>query len=392
MPYTIVQNGDQYCVHKKNPDGSAGEQIACHDSQEMASRQIGAIMHNEGKSFVQFKQDADGNWWYLGCYSNKYKDRDEEIISEAAHKEYADWVKDKGVRPQVTLFHMPRHSPGLWGKILKAHEDGKISTSALNAFMKDFYKDYSIAETERVFLANGFIYVAARVHPDKIHVVKKLINYKEKLGMSHGFVPKEVSGNIFEKYRSFEYTVLPARRAANVWNPEPQFSKEEIGMALDKDVEQFLDETIGQGTANEVDEQTQKAAQELEQMGTEYKENDTPEVQEPEKTEETPAQENLQADAEKAYAGLVDRIVGDLKFKEFVEAVKAQLNSMQEKVDAAEARIKELEKEDDEKFSGQYQQGYANLLEMFSVKAKNVATETPEPKKDVFDPVAFLLS
>jgi hypothetical protein len=57
---------------------------------------------------VTFKQDKNGDWWFIGLYSNKFKDREEEIISEEAHREYTEWARSKGIKPQITLFHMPR--------------------------------------------------------------------------------------------------------------------------------------------------------------------------------------------------------------------------------------------------------------------------------------------
>jgi hypothetical protein len=55
MPYTIKPNENgEHCVHKKNPDGSVGKKIACHDTKDEAVAQIGAIESSESekKSFA----------------------------------------------------------------------------------------------------------------------------------------------------------------------------------------------------------------------------------------------------------------------------------------------------------------------------------------------------
>ncbi len=58
MPYKVVKDGDEFCVHKKNADGSVGEKIkgACHPTKDKANRQMAALYvaesEDEGKSLV----------------------------------------------------------------------------------------------------------------------------------------------------------------------------------------------------------------------------------------------------------------------------------------------------------------------------------------------------
>lgn len=47
MPWMIVEEDGRYCVHKKNADGSAGDTVACHETQDMAKRQLAALYANE---------------------------------------------------------------------------------------------------------------------------------------------------------------------------------------------------------------------------------------------------------------------------------------------------------------------------------------------------------
>src|SRR3990167_820677 len=84
------------------------------------------------KSFVTFKQDKAGDWWFIGLYSNKFEDREQEIISEAAHKEYVEWANEKGFQPPVTAYHMPHMKYGFWKKVMTAYEEDKITTEAMN--------------------------------------------------------------------------------------------------------------------------------------------------------------------------------------------------------------------------------------------------------------------
>lgn len=43
MPWTIVHTGNEYCVHKENEDGTAGEKVACHASRAEAESQLRAL-------------------------------------------------------------------------------------------------------------------------------------------------------------------------------------------------------------------------------------------------------------------------------------------------------------------------------------------------------------
>lgn len=46
MPWNVFQDDGRYCVHKLNDDGSKGEQVACHDTEEQARRQVEALYAN----------------------------------------------------------------------------------------------------------------------------------------------------------------------------------------------------------------------------------------------------------------------------------------------------------------------------------------------------------
>ena len=43
MPYVIVKEDNTWCVHKENVDGSAGEKIDCHPTEEDARRHMAAL-------------------------------------------------------------------------------------------------------------------------------------------------------------------------------------------------------------------------------------------------------------------------------------------------------------------------------------------------------------
>lgn len=58
MPYMIQKDNDKYCVHKENADGSAGETIACHDTEDQAKEQMRALYASEADKSVMFYGDS----------------------------------------------------------------------------------------------------------------------------------------------------------------------------------------------------------------------------------------------------------------------------------------------------------------------------------------------
>lgn len=47
MPYTIVEQNGEFCVHKEDENGRPAERIACHASREQAEAQMAALYANE---------------------------------------------------------------------------------------------------------------------------------------------------------------------------------------------------------------------------------------------------------------------------------------------------------------------------------------------------------
>jgi hypothetical protein len=60
MPYSIYKRNNQYCVHKKKGDGSAGKKIACHATMTKAKAQVRALHASEKKELEMppNKEDA----------------------------------------------------------------------------------------------------------------------------------------------------------------------------------------------------------------------------------------------------------------------------------------------------------------------------------------------
>jgi hypothetical protein len=58
MPYKIYKSGSQWCVHKKNPDGSKGKKKGCHGSRSEATAHLRALYHAENKENIMSTEDG----------------------------------------------------------------------------------------------------------------------------------------------------------------------------------------------------------------------------------------------------------------------------------------------------------------------------------------------
>lgn len=145
--------------------------------------QAGMIL--KSGSIALFKANNQLQW--IGVPTNKFQDREKDILSDAAHKEFVALVKS-GNTPYPEL--RPWHS-------------AKIGETT--------WIDYD----ERGFLVAGG------------HILKEFENYainlitntNEPLGMSHGMYSKDIVRDIegtIVSYKSFEFSFLPQSNAANL--------------------------------------------------------------------------------------------------------------------------------------------------------------------------------
>lgn len=169
------------------------------------------LYHTEPTNKAFFVKDDEGQWWFLGIYSNHFKDLDGEILSGESHEEYANWLKETGFQPVITAYHLPRAPEGFWVRVFDKHEN---DVKTLQRIVDKWYEPFSFAKAERVIYLNGFAAVVAKVLPGREAIAENL-SAIDNLGMSHGFISKETDVNIFKKYRTFEMSTLKGTRAAN---------------------------------------------------------------------------------------------------------------------------------------------------------------------------------
>lgn len=166
----------------------------------------------------QFYRTKDGKLWFLGIYSNKYKDKDEDILSSESHNEFAEWMNESGFQPALIVNHLPRAEGDFW---YKAFEQFGDNIEILNKIVRTIFDDTAFAFAERAIYVNGFAMLAGQVRPEREEFALKLASTGPHK-MSHGFLSfapsfwmEEKSANIIDRYRLFEASILIGRNPAN---------------------------------------------------------------------------------------------------------------------------------------------------------------------------------
>lgn len=188
-------------------------------------------------SFYTVKQ-ADGRTRWYGRYSNAWLDRDGEILTEEAHKDYMRWAYDNGTLPELWLWHAP---------------------------------GTRIGETDWMDFSQGFAHASGLIDDGKESVIGSFKS--QDLGMSHGFLALQ-QGKWVRRYRSYELSVLPRERAAvetsgfNILDA----AKETEVMAFSDERRAWLVQALGEDTVKTLEADTTKMATQLKDLGVEYKE------------------------------------------------------------------------------------------------------------------------
>jgi uncharacterized membrane protein len=188
-------------------------------------------------SFYVVKQ-ADGRFRWFGRYSNAWLDRDGEILTEEAHKEYQKWAYDNGTLPELWLWHTPGSR---------------------------------IGEADWLDFSNGFAVASGLIDSGKESAVEGIKS--QDLGMSHGFLALQ-QGKWVRRYRSYELSILPRERAAvetSGFNVLDAAKGAEV-MAFTAERRKFLVEALGEDAVGNLEKSTDAMASQLKELGVEYKE------------------------------------------------------------------------------------------------------------------------
>ena len=297
--------------------------------------------------------------WFFGVFSNNFKDSQGDIITEKAHEEYVAWLKETGVKPPVTVFHQPRYRDAVHLANYMGLVYNKYTAQEYTDNLEALYKPYAIAKMEHAFYLNGFVFVIGKVYEHKKDIVERLIQQSKAWGMSHGFIPVTINDNIIEKYRSFEFTIVPSEYSANKITPIG-FVRKENEMSELKNLseeDQIVVNDLLTGKAEDLEEATKKMQELLGDAGLESKAEDMP------MEDETPAEEDSEDDEEEKKktedkavfdVSVLQELTATFKAIEGVfDTIKADLKTLNEKVDGLATKVAVVEKTEDERIAEQ---------------------------------------
>jgi hypothetical protein len=235
-------------------------------------------------------KQTDGKLRWFARYSNAWEDRDQEILTEAAHKDYIEWAYETGTFPELWLWH-----------------------TGGTRFGEADWLDFS----------DGFAHASGLIDNGKESVVES-ISAKD-VGVSHGFLSLQ-QGKYVSRYRTYEISVLPREWAAvetsgfNVLDA----TKESEVMAFTEERRKWLVEALGEDAVGKLEKSTESMATQLKELGVEYKE-----AEEAKKADAEASSEGYKALAEQVAS--LTTVVGQLAG--VVTEQKKQLDGVQKSDD-----------------------------------------------------------
>lgn len=316
-----------------------------------AAKKMGIEMSMEKEhNAIVLEKDAAGDWRWVGWVSNNFIDHSDDIITEAAHREYVEWVNKEMDTETKALTFAPVFT----------------SCHAPNTFREH--------PVDFVGYENGFLVMSGKLNEAEAEALLR-VSKETDIGMSHtgwGIRSADDPRQIV-KYRIVEVTDLPADKADNPFTTLETFSKE-----VDMDQLAYLTELLGskERAENALKVKTSLAQAELKEVGVESKEK---------KEDETPAPPVAPAAAAPTPANIdaiIKEVEDKLGMKDLSELI-AKLQADVEKVPLLEAVIKEMQGSQDEKLA----EALTPPVSRYSWMSKNRPSESAATEVKEDDPL-----
>lgn len=267
---------------------------------ERVWQRIADVISPKQDSAFTVQKDLKGEWRWMATFSNNFKDRDGEIISEKAWDGYLERIHT-GLTPM----------PELW----LGHIDGTKHGQA-----------------DMVFGVGNFVNAVG--HFDTPEIGKQAADYARKYGaktaLSHGFTFPTwgLKDGIYEVVNTFEISVLPPPLVAS--NPFTEYEVSDMKQ-ITPDQEAAMALYFGKEKADGIVESRRAMSEDIKAARVAFKDfADVP-------TEETPSEEPApETDTKKPIADLLEALISDMG--ELVAAQAAQGKALKS---VMEARVAE---------------------------------------------------
>lgn len=287
-----------------------------------AAKKFGIKISGKDTPLYIFK-DKNGDWRWLGVFSNNYEDRSREIITEAAHKEFIEFLD---AHPEQAPLFAPWHT-------LEAARKNRA----------DFW-DY----------VDGFMVIGGKLEENEAQVLFKVAE-KNVLGMSHGFFPMfydPQDKNAITKYRSFEVSDLPLTNADNPWTGISILQKED-SMGFKKAKREYLVGLIGEDTVKGLEENLKQGKSILQLLGVPSKETGPNKTEVTEETVEDAevGTEETENEPVAELAKAMSEYLGLPQLSETIEKMDKTIQDQGNLIVAQAKEIKQLKKSKDEEIA-----------------------------------------
>ena len=188
-------------------------------------------------SSFMISKDLNGDLRWVGKVTNRWFDREGDILTNASHKEFIGFLDEN---PDMAPAFLPWHN-------VKAP-----FTHPVDSWM---YK-------------NGFMVFSGKLEEAE---AKSLVQASEttKLGMSHGFFAlnrENINKKNITKYRTFEVSVLPLHNAANPYTELKVIAKE-----ANMERKEFLTNLLGEEKATKFLQDIEETEKDLDKSGVKTK-------------------------------------------------------------------------------------------------------------------------
>lgn len=347
-------------AHGKGADIPAGEKAAVRAKVVAAWKKLNPGKEVPKETKMMIWKDKEGQYRWFGTYSNNFRDRDKEIISQKSHERFVELVDNKEVDfPVLMHWHMKEFT---WGQ----------------ADMVAYDEDSGMA------MASGYVL------PGHEAEAEAMINSKKEIRMSHGMPPSSMKYDPADKSVIIEHVTkevsdLPAWAAANeltsfsVIDVE-QYAKEASNMTIPDAKRKYLKE---QGLTDEAIDSVLNANKAVADAalaeGVDTKDNGA--TTEPVKTEEAakPPEETPETPAAPAAEPVAPVKPDETAAKELAAAVAQILSPVLDQVKALNDRIDAMETQKKEAAEAEQ-----NLTPALSLAARLVQSMSAVGNKDTF--------
>lgn len=315
--------------------GVIGRLDATQDQKDNLRKRLNAV--KALRSGFKVVKSKDGRDRWLGWVTNNFLDRDGEILTEKAHKEFIEYLDAN-----------PDEAPELWTFHIKGTARQKKA---------DFWG-----------YVNGFVVMGGELTPQEAKAFNELGDTLD-LAMSHGFFVFTKSGNEIGRYRTFEVSVLPRDEAANPWTDFATVYEVNSMSNLTAKQRDLAVKLHGEDFVRDLEESTKDRSELLKALGFQQKAQSEEVVNEQAETvtETAPAaqtavqaqpvqgsEEQEEADTEKSVGTatldeITKAVIKGLNLEGLAQAIKAQNEQINESIKQINGRLDALETDTDEK-------------------------------------------